>query len=146
LAAVAAPTFVRSLRYHQIESAARRVKMDIEQFRHVARMKSRSVSIQFDGMEYSEDPGETLPPDVDHLDRPGAEYSVDLSKAPFELESVTLTIDDEDAERLSFDGYGHPIDADGNRFESCTIKLKQGDNERVVTLDPDTGQVTISNE
>jgi prepilin-type N-terminal cleavage/methylation domain-containing protein len=38
--AVAAPTFFESLLYHRVESAAHRLKADIELARHTARLKS----------------------------------------------------------------------------------------------------------
>jgi prepilin-type N-terminal cleavage/methylation domain-containing protein len=131
LAAVAAPTFVRSLRYHQIESAARRVKMDLEQIRHVARVKSRSESITFVDSSYSLSSG------AEHLDHAGATYSVDLAASPFEVESVTLNLGG--PTEITFDGYGKPS-------IGGTIVLSLGGIQRTVTLDADSGQVTISNE
>jgi type II secretory pathway pseudopilin PulG len=130
-AAVAAPTFYRSLRYHQVESAARRLKLDLEQIRHTARVRSRGQSITFTGSSY------TLSTDVENLDHAGESYAVDLAASPFELDSVTIDFGGPTA--ITFDGFGAPS-AGG------TIVLSQGDEERTVTLDGSTGQVTISSE
>ena len=42
VAAVAAPTFHRSLQYHRLESAARRVKQDLEYLQTTARRRARA--------------------------------------------------------------------------------------------------------
>ena len=47
LAAVATPTFFDSLLFHRVESAARRVKADLELARMQARLTSASQSISF---------------------------------------------------------------------------------------------------
>src|SRR5262245_51703406 len=53
LAAVAAPKFIRSLDYSRLESAARRLKIDLEQVRRAAQLKSRTETITFSGSTYS---------------------------------------------------------------------------------------------
>lgn len=129
VAAVAAPTFFRSLQYHQVESAARRIKMDLEQLRHMAKVKSRDQTITFTDESY------TLSGDVVDLDHSGATYSVDFAVAPFELADVT--IDFGGPTTVTFDGYGNPS-------VGGTVVLTKGDEARTVTLDATTGQVTIS--
>src|SRR6478735_8296484 len=69
LGAVAAPTFFDSLLFHRVESAARRVKADLELARTQARLTSASQSVTFTGSVY------TLS-NTKSLDKPGSVYSV----------------------------------------------------------------------
>src|SRR4051794_5468486 len=80
LTAVAAPTFFDSLLFHRVESAARRVKADLELARTQARLTSASQSITFVNSVY------TLS-NTKNLDRPSTIYSVDLTKPPYSLNS-----------------------------------------------------------
>jgi type II secretory pathway pseudopilin PulG len=130
VAAAAAPTFYRSLLHHQLESAARRVKIDLEQLQHTARVKSRGQSVTFDGAAY------TLSTDVVDLDHPGAVYSVDLAASPYELESVS--IDFGGGATIAFDGYGAAQ-------QDAAIVLGLGGQTRTVTLESSTGQVSVTN-
>jgi prepilin-type N-terminal cleavage/methylation domain-containing protein len=131
LAATATPSFFRSLRHHQLESAARRVKLDVEQARHAARLKSESQSITFTGPT-----GYTLSSGVAGMNSAAETYAVDLAKAPYDLESITLNLGGPTA--ISFDGYG-------TASVGGTIVLAAGDETRTITLDNSNGDVTISN-
>jgi type II secretory pathway pseudopilin PulG len=131
LAATATPSFFRSLRYHRLESAARRVKLDLEQARHAARLKSQSQSITFTGPA-----GYTLSSGVAGMNSAGQTYSVDLTKTPYEVGSATLNLGGPTA--ISFDGYG-TVSVGG------TIVLTSGDETRTLTLNNGNGDVTISN-
>src|SRR3954454_6994455 len=75
LTAVAAPAFFDALLFHRVESAARRVKADLELARTQARLTSASQSIAFANSAY------TLA-NMKNLDKPGAVYFVDLKKQP----------------------------------------------------------------
>jgi type II secretion system protein H len=129
VAAAATPTFYRSLVHHRLESAARRVKLDLEQSRHAARVKSQGQSMSFTGATY------TLSSGVEDLDSSGQTYTVDLAETPYELDSVTA--DFAGATSVSFDGYG-TASADG------TILLELGDESRTVSLENSNGQITIT--
>jgi prepilin-type N-terminal cleavage/methylation domain-containing protein len=129
MAAVAVPTFFDSLLYHRVESAALRVKADLEQLRQTARRTSRTQAMNLGETSY------TLPPDVPGLGQVNDSYTVDLSKPPYQLESVSIDFDDDST--LSFDGYGMP--SQGGSFV-----LQAGDYIRTVSLDGDTGEITIS--
>jgi prepilin-type N-terminal cleavage/methylation domain-containing protein len=131
LAATATPSFFRSLRHHRLESAARRVKLDLEQARHAARLKSESQSITFTGPT-----GYTLSSGVEGMISATRTYSVDLATAPYELDSVTLNLGGPTA--ISFNGYG-------TASVGGTIVLAAGDETRTVTLNISNGDVTISN-
>jgi prepilin-type N-terminal cleavage/methylation domain-containing protein len=128
LAAVAVPTFFDSLLFHQVESAARRVKSDLELARQTARLTSTTQSLTFTGPAY------TLSSGIQSLDNPLADYVVDLSAAPFYLEKVIADFNGDGA--VSFDGYGAPN-------SGGTIELELKSLKCTVTLDEVTGEVTI---
>jgi len=130
VAAIATPSFYLSLRHHELETAARRVKLDLEQARHAARMKSQSQSLTFtNATTYSLSSG------VESLKNPGQTYTVDLSSTPYELDSVTINLGGPTT--VSFDGYG-------DASVGGTIVLALGGETRTVTLNSTTGQITIS--
>jgi type II secretory pathway pseudopilin PulG len=129
-AAVAVPTFFDSLLFHRVESAARRVKADLELARHTARLTSASQTITFSGKTY------TASAAVKDLDRPSHIYSVDLSQPPFELSAVTASVGG--SAIVSFDGYATPS-------SGGTVVLQTANNHTcTVTLDGTTGQITIT--
>jgi len=129
MAAVAVPTFFDSLMYHRVESAARRVKADLEQLRQTARRTSRTQALTFGETSY------TLPPDVPGLGQVSDSYTVDLLQSPYQLNSVSIEFSDNPT--LSFDGHGMP--SLGGSFV-----LQAGDYIRTVSLDGNTGEITIS--
>ena len=129
LAGAAVPTFFDSLLFHQVESAARRVKSDLELARRTARQTSSTQSITFSGGAY------TLSTAIKHLDNPHDEYVVDLSAEPFHLDRITA--DFEGAPSVSFDGYGAPASGGTVVLECKSLKC-------TVTLDGVTGEVTIT--
>ena len=131
VAAVATPTFYRSLQFHHLESAARRVKLDLEQVRHAAQVKSQAQSITFTGPT-----SYTLSAGVQGMDNSGPVYSVDLAETPFEMSSMTINFGGPTS--VSFDGYG-------TASASGTIVLALGGKTRTVTLNSTSGLITISN-
>src|SRR5205085_2969391 len=84
LTAVAAPKFFDSLLFHRVESAARRVKTDLELAQTQARLTSASQSIAFTNSSSTY----TLT-GTKALDNPNAAYTVGLTKQPFSLDSAT---------------------------------------------------------
>jgi type IV fimbrial biogenesis protein FimT len=131
MAAVAAPTFFESLEYHRVESAARRVKADLELTRHLARLKSTTQSLKFGIADYSLSAG------VSGLDDPSQTYAVDLTAAPYELSNVIANFGN--SQTVSFDGYGTPS-------SSGTVVLSSGAHQCTLTLDGVTGEVTITSD
>ncbi len=130
LAAAAAPTFFGSLTYHRVETAARRVKADLQRLRQTARLTSSTQSITFhDATAY------TMSADIVDPDHPGGVYSVDLAEPPYELE--TMTIDFGGDTSLTFDGYGTPS-------SGGTVVLSADDYACTITLDGTTGKVSKS--
>ncbi len=130
IAAIATPSFYRSLRYHALESAARRVKLDLEQACHAARVNSQTQSLTFtNATTYSLSSG------VESLKSPGQAYTVDLASTPYELDGVTVAFGGPTT--VSFDGYG-------NASVGGTIVLALGDETRTLTLDSTSGKITIT--
>jgi type II secretion system protein H len=128
MTAVATPKFFDSLLFHRVESAARRVKADLELARTQARLTSASQSVTFANSVY------TLS-NTNSLDRPGIIYSVDLKKQPYSLDSATPNFSN--AVTVSFDGYGTPS-------SGGTVVLVAKSHSCTVTLNGTTGDVTIT--
>jgi prepilin-type N-terminal cleavage/methylation domain-containing protein len=127
-AAVSVPTFFDSLLFHRVESAARRVKSDLELVRQTARLTSSAQTFTVTGMTY------TTSSAIAALDHPGQTYFVDLSKSPYFLDVLAANF--ESFTDVSFDGYGMPT-------RGGTVILEARDHRCTVTLDATTGQVTI---
>jgi prepilin-type N-terminal cleavage/methylation domain-containing protein len=128
LTAVTAPTFFNSLLFHRVESAARRVKADLELARTQARLTSASQTVTFANSTY------TLS-NTTSLDKPGAIYSVDLKKEPYSLDGATPNFSS--AAIVTFDGYGTPT-------SGGTVVLVAKAHACTVTLNGTTGDVTIT--
>ena len=122
LAAAAVPKFVGSLTFHHVESAARRVKADLEHVRQTARLTSRAQALTFTGSVYAAD----VTSDLRDLDARTGPYSVDLSASPYEIDSVVA--DFNSSTTISFDGYGMPSDTGHVLLQSgayqCTVQVE----------------------
>jgi type II secretory pathway pseudopilin PulG len=129
MAAAAAPTFLDSLQYHRVESAARRVKADLQLAQQMARLKSASQTVTFTGSSY------TLSAGAVALDDANEAYSVDLAASPYEMNSVTAQFGISQA--VTFDGYGMPS-------IGGTVELASHGFRCTVSLDGVTGEVWIS--
>jgi prepilin-type N-terminal cleavage/methylation domain-containing protein len=118
-AAVAVPKFIDSLQFYRIESAARRVKADLNLLRHTARLTSSTQSVTFVGSTY------TLSAGVAGLDRQSDAYSVNLAAAPYHLTAASAKFGDDPF--VSFDGYGMPSSEGAVSLETpaheCTVLL-----------------------
>ena len=126
LAAAAIPKFVSSLTHHRVESAARRVKADLEYLRQTARLTSRSQTMGFTGDVYTAAVGS----DVEDIDARPDQYSVDLSAPPYQIESVVA--DFGSGTTISFDGYGMPSDAgdvvlSGGAYQRTVVVEQSGE-------------------
>lgn len=128
LTAIAAPTFFDSLLFHRVESAARRVKADLELARTQARATSASQTVTFTNSTYTIS-------NMMSLDNPNAVYSVDLTKSPYSLDSATA--DFSHLTKVAFDGYGTPT-------SGGTVVLKAKSHSCTVALNGTTGDVTIT--
>jgi type II secretory pathway pseudopilin PulG len=129
LAAVSAPAFIDSLLFHRVESAARRVKVDLELARQNARLTSAARSVSFTSSGY------TLS-SLQHLDKPSAAYIVNLTASPYQLDSAAANF--ANSQVVSFDAYGTPS-------SGGTVVLAAKNHQCIVTLNGSTGAVTIGN-
>jgi type II secretion system protein H len=117
--------FGRSYSRRQLESAAMKLKADLELARQKAMASSSNQQILFQ-------PGSgtyQLPGLADH-DRPGQDYQVDLEQRPFETRIVTAEFGDDT--KVVFDAYGQP-DTGGQ------VTLQSGAYRLNVTVDAETG-------
>ena len=130
VAATAVPSFHASLQYHQLESAARRLKLDFEQARHTAQVTSQPESITFTGAKTYE-----LSPEVDSLNAAGT-YTVNLGTDPYNVEKVFLSLT-ANAHAVEFDGYG-------NASVGGAIYLQIGKETRAVNINKTSGEITIT--
>ena len=128
LAAVAAPAFLDSLLFHRVETAARRVKADIDYARQRARLTSATQSVTFASATY------TLS-GAKGLDNPSKTYTVNLQRSPYLLDSAAANFAGTQA--ISFDGYGTPT-------SGGAIVLKAKTHQCTVTVDSVTGTTTIT--
>ncbi len=129
MAAVTAPAFFESLLHHRVESAARRLKADLDLARHTARLTSTTQTVTFTGATYTCSAG------VKNLDHPGAVYAVNFLDAPYELDTVTANFAGTNS--ISFDGFGKPTKAG-------TVALILQGHSCTLTLSATTGEVTIT--
>jgi prepilin-type N-terminal cleavage/methylation domain-containing protein len=129
LAAVTAPSFMESLLFHRVETAARRVKADIEYTRQRARLTSTAQTITFTAA------GAYTISGAKSLENSTKAYSVNLLKSPYLLDSATVNF--ANTLILSFDGYGTP--ASGG-----TVVLNAKSHKCTVTVDAITGDATIT--
>jgi prepilin-type N-terminal cleavage/methylation domain-containing protein len=127
-AAVATPKFCDSLLYHRVETAARRVKADIDMTRQRARLTSSSQNIAFANSAYTVS-------GIQNLDRASSTYTVNLLSSPYSLDSATATFGA--SHTLIFDGYGSP--ASGG-----TVVLTARAHSCTITVDGTTGATSLS--
>ena len=87
LAAAGTPVFFDSLAFHRVESAARRIVVDLNQAKNQAVTTSSPQQIQF-----TTDSNSYVLPGLQDLNHPSESYSVDLSEGPYfaQLSSVDI--------------------------------------------------------
>ena len=128
LATAAVPSFVSSLMYHRVESAAVRLKRDLELARQTAVTRSTSCSLDFTTAT-----AYTIS-NLESLDHVGLPYSVDLAGPPHGVQ--VTSVDFSGTNTVTFNGYGTPS-SDG------TVVLRAGTHQRQVELDVQ-GHVVVS--
>jgi Tfp pilus assembly protein FimT len=128
LAAVAIPRFSGAVQHHRATASARRICADIRLARNSAIASSASKRIDFDIAQSRY----TLV-GVNSLDKPGADYSLQLSGGTFESTIVSANLGGDAS--LTFDIHGQP-DSGG------TIVVKAGSTQATVTVSSATGEAT----
>jgi len=126
LASIAVPRFSNSLAQHRVQSAARRLIVDLTKAQRQAKYNSTNQKVTFlvSTSEYTID-GLTNP------DFPAQPYTVRLSTEPYLTKFAS--VDFGGATTVKFDGFGVP-DSGG------VILLRSGSIQKVVTVDAVTGQ------
>jgi prepilin-type N-terminal cleavage/methylation domain-containing protein len=128
LTAAAVPTFVNSIMYHRVESAAVRLKRDLELARQMSVTKSTDFSLEFTtATSYRI-------PNVDSLDHVGQMYQIDLARPPHSV--LVTSVDFGGTNTVTFNGYGTPS-TDGS------VVLRAGTHQREVGLS-DQGIVSVT--
>ena len=127
-AAVAAPAFLDSLLFHRVESAARRVKADIDYQCQRARLTSTAQSITFVASTY------TLG-GAKGLNDPTQVYTVNLLQSPYSLDSAVANF--AGTQVITFDGYGTPS-------SGGTVVLTAKTHQCTITVNGATGKTAIT--
>lgn len=130
LAAVGTPRLFDSLKFHHVESATKRIVLDIEQARQRAVSTSTVQTVQFTPASHS-----YSLPGVPHPDHPSVAYSVELSAAPYFV-SLSL-VDFQGGTDLQLDHYG-TADKDGQ------IIVSSGSHQRTITVTAATGEISVT--
>lgn len=135
LGAIGIPRYAASLCRYRVDSAARLIAADVARTQSLARITSttQAMTFNFAASQYSiamTDP-----------DRPSRTYSVDLTAAPYDVKFVSGSLTNAAVNRaglatISFTGLGVPN-------TGGSLVIASGSATRTLTLDPDTGQVTI---
>lgn len=128
LAGIALPRYADAVATRRLDAAARRLVVDLSLARSRAKTSSTSQTVAFD---VSADKYELV--GMDHPDRAGQPYRVQLSDEPYQAKIVSVQFGG-DAE-IVFDGFGMP-DTKG------TIVIQVGGYQKTVIVDPLTGQAS----
>ena len=130
MAAVTVGKFARSLTYHRAESAAQRVRGDLQLAREhaIASSSKQTVSFAVDADRYVIAPGPT------GLSQGAASYRVSLDQPPYK--AALVGADFGGNAEVSFNGFGRP-DSGG------AAVVRAGSYQRTVTLDQVTGKVSV---
>ena len=131
MAAAAAPRFNKSLCYHRAESAAKRIKADLELARKYAMSTSTKQTVSF--VVASDRYSLAGVKDLNH----GTQiYEVDLSDSLCNASIVSAAFDNGSDSDVEFDGYGVP-DSGG------TVVIQSGIYQRTIVVDSETGKASI---
>ena len=129
IAAAAIPMFGSSVSRNRLEAAARRVRIDLDGARDLARRTSQSVRVR-----YLAGSNAYIYDGVVNVDRPADIYRIDLAREPYcaAIDSVNFGGDGD----VIFDGFGTP-DSGG------TLVLRCGTSTRTIRLEAVTGVAAI---
>jgi prepilin-type N-terminal cleavage/methylation domain-containing protein len=129
VASMAVPRYARFIASQRVESAARRIALDLNMTGRRAQQASAARTIIFDATaEVYRIPGS---PGMDHA---GDDYVVDLSQPPYQVDIVSANFGGD--AQLRFTGFGDP-DSDG------TVRIQSGPFVRDVTVNAVTGKVDV---
>lgn len=120
LAGVSIPRYASFLSTQRVESAARKIKMDLQFAKNRARISSSNRIIEFDVINNS-----YRIVGMNDLNHKANEYQVFLDKPPYHAELVSA--DFNTTAKVTFDGYGVP---DNNG----TIVVQVGNNIEIINI------------
>jgi prepilin-type N-terminal cleavage/methylation domain-containing protein len=133
MAAIATPRYAASLQRYRAESAAARLKADLNMARRQSLILGKAIAVTFvmETHSYSM-------PQVSSLNNASQPYAVSLSENPFRatLDTVSFPGGTGGDSQLVFDHYGNP-DSGGSVVVRC------GDATKTVSLNANTGEATI---
>ncbi|MCA9069583.1 MAG: GspH/FimT family protein [Planctomycetaceae bacterium] len=127
-AAVAIPRFADSMHHYRTETAADKVRADLNYARKLAVARSTDVTVEFDTVADNY----TLV-GIGHPDRVGQSYVVQLNQNPYQSDLASASFGG--GSTIVFDAFGTP-DNGG------TVTVQAGAYSQTVTVDPDTGKAT----
>jgi type II secretory pathway pseudopilin PulG len=129
LATIAIPKFGGSISRNRLDAAARRVRIDLDGARDLARRTSQSVRVRFSAGSHA-----YVYDGVASVDRPAETYRIELAREPYcaAIDAVDFGGDGD----VVFDGFGTP-DSGG------TIVLRCGTSTRTIKLEAATGVAVV---
>lgn len=129
MASSSIPAFSSFLLQARADSAAKRIRADLELARQTAIAESSTTTVSFSPMT-----GSYSVTGVDHPDHPGQAYAVDLNTYPYN--STMPVVSFGVGSTVQFNRYGTP-DFGGN------LQVQSGSATQTVTVDPDTGNASV---
>jgi type II secretory pathway pseudopilin PulG len=128
ITAVSAPRFSHALQRHRIESATKRVALDLAIARQLAKSSGKTVTVSFDQKINSYSIS-----NLTVLELGRRRYTVDLGASPYHCVISSVSFPDT---QVHFDRFQRP-DYEGK------VELTCGKLAKTLTLDAITGEVTI---
>jgi type II secretion system protein H len=129
VSAIAIPRYGCAATRYQVDLAARRVAADLRQAQAHAKTTGASCTVVF-----SIPTGSYCLVNVPSLDRSSGDYAVDLTAEPYRARLVSANFNT--ADQVVFNGWGLPDN-------SGSVIVAVGSEQRMVTVDGQTGQVNI---
>lgn len=130
VAAIAVPRYFNAIARYRADAAAGRIVADLELARASARTAGLSRTVTFDLAA-----GAMTISDVTPLNRIGLTYRTDFTAEPYRATLIAADFNGDAI--LIFDGFGQ-ADSAG------TITVRCASHQRTITLDPTTGEGTIT--
>lgn len=127
-AAMAVPRFSSAAGRHKADLAARRVAVDLRQAQVYAKTTSASCTVSFTVAT-----SRYQLTNVQPFDGSSGTYTVDLTLPPYQAQIVSVSFS---ATQVTFTGWGLPDKAG-------TVVVAVGSEQRTITLNAQTGQVSI---
>lgn len=128
LGGIAAPRYASSLAHYRADVAARRVAADLALAQVHARMTSVTQTVTFNTAAQSYQLS-----NLSGLDAGASAYVVQLNAEPYRCTFASVSFS---GNQISFNNYGVPS-------TGGTVVVQAGNWQKTLTIDPDTGRVTI---